>query len=110
MLSLVCLSISTLVYTMMSSPSVATSSPQPSAESLQEPILPICIWSQVFDHFQAFDNLDDIVWLWMDARHVSVPFEYLIERLFKLNYLPLVQIRVLASKPTLYALRLATFE
>ena len=71
-------------------PSVATSSAQPSAEILQEPILPICIWSQVFDHFQAFDNLDGIVWLCIDARHISVPFEYRIEILFKLKYPPLV--------------------
>ena len=84
----------------MSSSSVADSSAQPSAKSLQQPILPMDILCEVFDRVQALDNLDDMLWLWMDARRISVTFKFLIENLFRLKYLPLVQIRVLASKPT----------
>ncbi len=99
-LSLVRLSISCLAYKTMSSSSVVPSSAQPPAESLQQPIFPEEVWSRVFNNVQALDNLGDMVWLWMDARHVSRLFKDLIENLFKLKYLPLAQIRVLASKPT----------
>ena len=90
----------------MSHSSVATLAAEPSAESLQQPILPPDIWSRVLDHVQALENLDDMVWLWMGARHVSVGFKTLIEDLFRLQYLPLVQIRVLTSKPTLPLMQL----
>ena len=47
----------------------------------------------VIEEVGGANKLEDMVWLWMDGRHVSKYFMSLIEELFRIRYLPEAQIR-----------------
>ena len=47
----------------------------------------------VFEEVGGANKLEDMVWLWMDGRHVSKYFISLIEELFRIGYLSEAQIR-----------------
>jgi hypothetical protein len=70
-----------------------TSTAGPAATKGSRSSLPPEIWTMIFQEVRGTNCLEEMVWLWIDGRHVSRYFMSLIEEMFMVIFLPKARIR-----------------